>query len=210
MCMTDRNCESFWVVGNTFHTIFACVIFGSSNTQHSWSTYWNWKNFQYWWCCHTSSMFLVSNWQLGFIPFIIKNWHNDVHLGCAWANENTLIFLLFHWFVGFPFVLVLLMLRNFTSNFFFFSFGFCWCMATISQKSFSWFCYFFGIWDLIFQSSSIFLPWFCWCVGATTWCVGVWYQEGFLFICGCANAWEFNFQVINFWCGFVHVWGNNS
>ncbi len=147
---------------------------------------------------------------LDLFILIIKNWHNDVHLGCAWANENTLIFLLLHWFVGFPFVLVLLMLRDFTSNFFFFSFEICWCMGTISQKSFSWFRYFFGIWDLIFQSFSIFLPWFCWCVGATTWCVGVWYQEGFLFICGCANAWEFNFQVINFWCDFVHVWGNNS
>jgi hypothetical protein len=67
MCMTNRNCQSFGVVGNTFHTIFACVIFGSSNIQHSWFTYWNWKNFQYWWCCHTSSMVLVSNWQLGFI-----------------------------------------------------------------------------------------------------------------------------------------------
>jgi hypothetical protein len=67
--------------------------------------------------------------------------------------------------VGFPFALVLLMLGDFTSNFFFCSFGFCWCMGTISQKSFSWFCYFFGIWHLIFQSSSIFLPWFCWCVG---------------------------------------------
>jgi hypothetical protein len=53
--------------------------------------------------------------------------------------------------VGFPFVLVLLMLGDFTSNFFFFSFGFCWCMGTISQKSFSWFCYFFGIWHLIFK-----------------------------------------------------------
>jgi hypothetical protein len=110
--------------------------------------------------------------------------------------------------VGFPFVSVLLMLRDFTSNCFFFSFGFCWCMGKISQKSFSWFC---CLWDLTFDFSksyiSIMVLLMC---GATTWCVGVWCQEGFLFICGYANAWEFNFQVIIFWCGFVHVWGNNS
>jgi hypothetical protein len=55
--------------------------------------------------------------------------------------------------VGFPFVLVLLMLRDFTSNFFSSSFGFCWCMGKISQKSFSWFC---CLWDLTFDFSKSF------------------------------------------------------
>ncbi len=120
---------------------------------------------------------------LDLFILIIKNWCNDVHLGCARANEKTLIFLLLHSFVGFPFVLVLFMLGDFTSIFFFFSFGFCWCMGTINEKSFSWFCYFFGIWDLIFQSSFIFLSWFCWCVGQQL------------------DAWEFDVKKV--FCSFV-------
>lgn len=89
---------------------------------------------------------------------------------------------------------VLLMLGDLTSSFFSFSFRYCWCMGTISQKSFSWFCCYFGICHLISRSSSIFSTMVVQQIDG--WGFDV--QKVFFWvICGSVNAREFNFQAIS-------------
>lgn len=89
----------------------------------------------------------------------------------------------------------LLMLGDLTSSFFSFSFRSCWCMGTISQKSFSWFYCYFGICHLISWSSSIFSTMVLRQLDAQGFDVQ---KVFFLLICSSVNAWEYNFQAISF------------
>ncbi len=87
---TDKNYQSFGVMGNIFDKFFACVISGSSNILHSQFIEWDWNDFQYCLCYHKSLTF--STWidNLDQFIFVIKIWPNDVYPRCVWAKVNTL------------------------------------------------------------------------------------------------------------------------